>query len=168
MHFIDKEQNLPIGFDDFIEYRLQTFLEFTAEFCPGNQRAHIERIERLVFQRFRHIPGHNAAGQPFDNRRLAYARFTNQYRVILRAAGENFNRTADFLVTTNYWVKLALPRGCGQITAEFFQRLIAFFGILARDILFAVLFDGTLNITLGQLELLADGLHIATAVFGQT
>jgi hypothetical protein len=37
MDLIDKEQNLSIGFDDFVQNSLQTFLELPTELGARNQ-----------------------------------------------------------------------------------------------------------------------------------
>ena len=77
MNFINEQQNLSVGFGDFIQYGFQSFFKFAAVFRTGNQRAHIERIESLILQRFRHITGDNTAGKPFNDSRFADARFTD-------------------------------------------------------------------------------------------
>ena len=86
VHLVDEEENLPLRLCNLVEYRLEAFLEFAAEFRARDERAHVERVERLVLQRLGHIPCHNAAGKPLDNCCLADARLADQHGVVLRAA----------------------------------------------------------------------------------
>ncbi len=67
--------------------------------------------------------------QAFDDRGLADARLADQHRIVLGAAGQNLDGAADFLVTTNDRIELAVARGLGQITGIFLERLI---GVLGR------------------------------------
>ena len=67
--------------------------------------------------------------QTFHNGRFADARLTDQHRIIFRATLQHLNRTTDFFITTNHWVKLALLGALGHIDGVFFQRLTLLFDI---------------------------------------
>ena len=164
MHLVDEEEDLPVGFHDLIEHGLQPFLELAAEFRARDERAHVERVERLVLQRLRHITRDDAAGKAFDNGRLADARLADEHRVVLRAPREDLDRATDLLVTADDRIELARPRGRREVAAVFLERLVALLRILARDVLLAVLLDRALDVALRELEIVADGLHILAAV----
>ena len=67
--------------------------------------------------------------ETFGNRGLADARLANQYRVVLRAALQNLNRAANFLVAADDRVDLALLGALGQVDGVFLERLAGFFGV---------------------------------------
>ena len=86
MHLVDEEKDLPLGLCDLVEDALEALLKLAAELCPRDERAHIERVERLVLQRLGDIARHNATCQPLDNRRLTDARLTDEHGVVLGTA----------------------------------------------------------------------------------
>ena len=164
MHLVDEEENLPLGLCNLVEYRLEAFLKLTAEFRARDECAHVERVERLVLQRLGHIPRYDAAGKPFDNRRLADARLADQHWVVLRAARENLDRAANLLVTSDHGVELVRARCCRQIAPVFLERLIALLRVVARDVLLAVLLNRILHGALCQAELARDALYLVAPV----
>ena len=164
MHLVDKEQYLALGLCDLIQHTLETFLELAAELRTRDQCAHVKRVESLVLQRLGHIPRHDTAGKPLDNRRLADARLTDEHRVILRTARENFNRAANLLVASDHGVELVRTRRRCQIAPVFLKGLIALLGVLARDILLAMLLNRVLHGTLRQPELTRNRLHLVAPI----
>ena len=120
----------PCGVGDFLEHRLQPLLELAAILRAGDERAHVERDDALVLQAFRHVAADDAAGQPFDDGRLADAGLADEDRVVLRAARQHLDDAADLLVAADDRIELALARELGQIAAVALERLIGAFGIL--------------------------------------
>ena len=82
-----------------------------------------------------YIPVNDTLGQPLDDGGLADARFTDQGRVVLGAAGQDLDRPADLFIAPNDRVEFALAGHGGQVSAVFFQRLEGSFGILRGDAL---------------------------------
>ena len=168
MHFVDEEQDLTVRLRDLVQDRLQAFLELAAELCTRDERTHVERVERLVLQRFRHVARHDTACKPLDDRRLADARFADEHRVVLRAARQDLDRAANFLVAADHRIDLSLPRRVREVASVLFERLVALLGIAARDVLLAILLDGIHDTALRKAELAADLLHLIAAVSGNT
>ena len=164
MHLVNEQQYLSVRLGNLIQHGFESFFELAPELGPGHQSAHVERIEGLVLQGFRHITCHNAAGQPLHNGGLAHARLADEHRVVLGAAGKDLDGAPDFLVPANDRVQLAMAGQLRQVASVFLQGLVALLGILAGDILLAVLLDGILDAALGELELPADGLHLLGTV----
>ena len=164
MHLVDEEKDLPLGLCDLVEDALEALLELTAELCPRDERAHIERVERLVLQRLGDIARHNAACQSFDNRRLTDARLTDEHGVVLGTARENLDRAANLLVAADHGVELVRTRCCREVAPVFLKRLIALLGVVARHVLLAVLLDGILHAALRQTELARNRLYLLAAV----
>ena len=166
MHFVDEEQDLTVRLRDLVQDRLQAFLKLAAELCARNERTHVERVECLVLQRFRHVTRHDATRKPLNNRRLADARLADEHRIVLRAARQDLNRTANLLIAADHGIDLALLRRIREIAPVLFERLVALLRIAARDVLLAVLLDGIHDAALRKPELAADLLHLIAAVSG--
>ena len=77
------------------EHRLQALLELAAVLGAGDQRAHVEREDRLVLQPLGHVAAHDALGEPLDDRRLADAGVADQHRVVLGLAREDLDHAPD-------------------------------------------------------------------------
>ena len=128
VHFVDEEDDAAGGGRHFGQDRLQAFLELAAIFRAGDQRAHVERHQLFVFERFRHVAVDDAQRQAFDDRRLADAGFADEHGVVLGAAREHLHGAADFFVAPDHGVEFSAARGFGQVAGVFFQRVIALLG----------------------------------------
>ena len=71
----------------------------------------------------------DALRQALGDRCLAHAGFADQYRVVLGAALQYLDATADFLVAANDRVKPRLFRQLGQVYGVFLQCLPVVLGI---------------------------------------
>jgi hypothetical protein len=130
MHLIHEQQDLPFRFGDLLEDRFQTLLELAAVFCAGDQRAHIQLDQTLLFQAFRHIPVDDTLRQTFDDRRFTDARLTDQGGIVLGTAGQDLHHPANLFIPPDDRIQLALARHAGQVAPIFFERLVGGFGIL--------------------------------------
>ena len=134
VNLVDEGDDLPVRVLDLIEHGLEAFLEFAAVFRPGDHGTQVEADEFLVAQRARHIPGDNTLGETFDDGGFADARFTDQHRVVLGAAGQNLDDTADLLITADHRVKLSFLRGGGQVGRILFESLVIAFRVRAGHV----------------------------------
>ena len=165
VNFVDKQNDSAFLLAQLIEHRLQTLLEFTAEFRPGNQCAHIQRQHALVAQTIGHFAVDDALSQAFDDGGLTHARLANQYRVVLGAALQHLDGAADFIVTTDHRIELAVFGPLGQVDGVFVQGLTRLFGIrvvyrLATAQVVHCVFQGLLAHTLCQQQLAQFGVLI--------
>ena len=64
-------------------------------------------IDAAVFQGLGHVAVDDPQGQPFDDGRLADARLADQHGIVLRAAREDLDHAADFLVAADDRIELA-------------------------------------------------------------
>ena len=133
MHFINEQDDFAFRLLHFRQHGFQTFLELTAIFGACDHGAKIQRHDALGLQGFWHIAIDDAERQAFHNRGLADARFADQHRIILGAAGKYLNGAADFLITADHRVKLALARHFRDVARVFLQSIEAVFGVLAID-----------------------------------
>src|SRR5699024_8954744 len=72
--------------------------------------------------------------QPFHDGGLAHTGVADQHRVVLGPAGQYLNHAADFLVTTDDRVQLALFGPLGQIGGVFLKRATLLLGPRIVDI----------------------------------
>ena len=80
---------------DLVDHRLEPVLELALDAGAGLQQAQVERAQRHVPQRRRHVAGGDPQGEAFDHGRLADARLAGEDRVVLPAAGEDVDDLAD-------------------------------------------------------------------------
>ena len=78
-----------------IEHLLDALLEVAAIARAGDQRAEIERVDRRVLQRLRHVALMDAQRQPFGQRRLADARLADEQRVVLPAPAQHLHHALE-------------------------------------------------------------------------
>ncbi len=127
VQFVDEENDLAGGGGDFVQHRFQTLLEFAAEFCARNQRAHVQRHQPLVAQAFGHIAIDDAQRQALGNGGFADARLADQNGIVLGAAGKDLNGAADFLVAADDRIEFAVARDLREVAGIFLQRVIGIF-----------------------------------------
>ncbi len=129
MELIDKEDDLPVGFLDFLQNRLETLLEFAAVFCAGDERTHIQGEDIFILQGFRYVPLDDPLGKPLDGGGFAYAGIADQNRIIFGFSGKDTDDVPDLAVPADDGVKLLFSRPAHQAGSVFCQRVI---GILRR------------------------------------
>ena len=128
MHLVDEQDDLALGGLHIVEHALEALFELAAVFGPGDQRSHVERQQAAILQAVGNVAIDDAQRESFGDRGLADAGFADQHRIILGAAREDLDGTADFFVASDYWVELALARDFGEVAGEFLERFIAVFG----------------------------------------
>ena len=128
VHFVDEKDDFTGGIGDFAQHGLQAFLELTTIFRPRNQRAHVERHQRLVAKALGHVAVDDAQGEAFGNRGFTDAGLPDQDGVVFSAARQNLHGAADFFVAANDRVDLAVARRFGQVAGVFVERIVVVFG----------------------------------------
>ena len=116
---------------------LQPLLELAAVLGPGEHRADVELPDALALQALGHVAGHDALGEPLDDRGLADAGVADQHRVVLRAPRQHLDDAADLLVASDHGIELAALRRLGEVAAELLERLVGALRVLRRDALAA-------------------------------
>ncbi len=133
MQLVDEEDDLALAALHFLDGGFEPLFELAAEAGARQHGAQVQRDDALAHQRFGHVVGDDALGQPFDDGRLADARFADQDRVVFGAATKNLEHAQDFGVAPDDRVELALT-GCGrQVLAVFFEDAILAFGVRFGD-----------------------------------
>ena len=135
VQFVDEQDDLAFFLRDFLEHRLQPFLEFAAILGTGQQAGHVEDQHLLALQRVRHLFIDDALGEAFDDGRLADARLADQHRIVLGTALQDLHGAANFVVAADHRVELALGGTLGEVDAVFLERFALAFGFLRIDAL---------------------------------
>ena len=128
VQLVDEQDDVAGGGRDLLQHGLQALLELAAILGAGDQRAEIERHQRLVLQPFRHVAVGDAQGQALDDGGLADAGLADQHGIVLGAARQHLDGAADFLVAADHRIELAGARLRGQVAGVFLQRVVAVLG----------------------------------------
>src|SRR5690606_7895809 len=112
--FVD-EQNDILSPLDLIHDRLDAFFELTAVFGTGDHQREIEGDDFLLEQNLGNGTAGDLLSKTFHDGRFADTGFTDQYRIVLRAAAENLHHATDLVLTTDHRIHLTLAREFGQV-----------------------------------------------------
>ena len=104
---VDEEQDLAVAGHDLLHDGFEPLLELALILRPGDQGAHVERIDDLRLEVLGHVAVDDPAGDALGDGRLADAGFAHEDRVVLRAAREDLQHAADLLVAADDRIELA-------------------------------------------------------------
>ena len=108
----------------FVDHLAEPVLELPLHAGAGLQQADVEREQRDVLQRRRHVAPRQADGKAFDDRRLADAGLAGQDRVVLAPAHQDVDDLADLLVAAADGIDLAFARPLGEVGGVALERLL--------------------------------------------
>ncbi len=104
--------------------RLQPLLEIAAIARAGEQRAHVERVDRRFRQHLRHVALDDALGEALGDGGLADAGLADIERVVLGAAAEDLDRALDLVLAPDQRVDLAGGRLLVEVDAIGRERVL--------------------------------------------
>ena len=147
MDLIDEEDDAALRLRHLLDDSLEAFLKFALIFGTCHKGAHIERIEALVAQVLGHVTANDAFGEAFHDGGLTRTGFTDENRVVLRSAAQNLQHTADFLITADDRVKLAVAGILNEVASILLERLEVLVAALPLHLLTLAQFsDGLLHV----------------------
>ena len=129
VELVEEQDDRPLGVGDFLQDRLQAFLELAPVGGPGDQAADVERDHATLAQRLGDVAGDDPLGQALDDRRLADAGLADQDGVVLRAPAEHLDHAADLVVAADDRVELALLGDLREIAPEALQGSLLLLGL---------------------------------------
>ena len=135
VQLVNKNNGLAFVLGQVFEHIFQALFKLAAKLGPRQERGHVQRQHALALERIGHFTGHDALGQPLNNRGFSHTGLTNEHRVVLGAALQHLNSAADFVVAPNHRVKLAHAGALGQVHAVFLQGFALLFGISTVHVL---------------------------------
>ena len=90
--------------------RLDALLEVAAVPRAGEERAHVERVDRRALERGRDLALLDLQREAFDDGRLADAGVADEERVVLLAAREDLDDARDLVLAADERVDARRPR----------------------------------------------------------
>ena len=127
MDLVDEEDRVRIVLQR-LQDRLQALFEITPVLGPGQQGAHVQRVDIGVGEDFRHFALDHLARQTFGDRRLADAGFADQQRIVLAPPAQRLDDAFQFLVAADQRIDLALQRQRVEVDRVLLERAgIGFF-----------------------------------------
>jgi hypothetical protein len=143
VQFVDEQDDVALLLLEIGEHGLEPLLELAAVLGAGQQGAHVEVQHALAAQALGHLVVDDALGQPLDDGGLADAGLADQHGVVLGAALQDLDAAADFFVTADHRIELALLGPLGQVDGVFLQGLTILLGVGVHHLLAAAQFvDG--------------------------
>ena len=137
VQFVDEQQDPALGRLDLGEHRLQPLLELAAVLRACDERAHVERKDRLVLQALGDVRAQDPLREPLDDRGLADAGVADEHGVVLRLARQDLDDAADLGVAPDDRVQQACARLGDEVAAVLLERLVGRLGHRARHALSA-------------------------------
>ena len=165
VNLINEQDRLAMLLNLF-HHLLEAFLEIAAIACAGEQRAHVERIDRGIRKDIRHIAVDDLLGESLGDGGLADARITHQQRIVLLPAAEHLDGAVDLRFAPDQRIDLAgqgLLVEVGRVEREraFLFRLVvlSLSALLGRlESLFALLLGAARAARLGSAGALGDAV----------
>src|SRR5580693_2107768 len=168
VQLVDEQNDLAFLLGEVVENALEALLEFTAELGTGDQGAHVERQNALVFQALGDLVVDDALGETFDDRGLTHARLTDEHWVVLRPALQDLDGAANLVVTADDRIELPRRGSRREVDRVLLERLAAALCIRVVHLLTTThLLDGLLDGALDDAGILEDPREITVIERGE-
>ena len=128
--FVDEQDVIGLG-DDPVDHGLQPLFEVAAVTRPGQERAHVERVDRDLGDEFRHVALVDGKRQTLDDGRLADARVAHQDRVVLPSPRQRLADDPYFVQTSNQRIDGTLRGALVQVGREALEGILDLLFLLA-------------------------------------
>ena len=120
VQLVDEQDDVAAGLDLF-ENLLEPFLEITAVARTRHQRTEIEGVQLLAGQRLRHGVLGDGLSQALDDGGLADARFADEHRVVLGAAGQNLHHPFRLPLAADDRIETVVAGELREVATELVQ-----------------------------------------------
>ena len=107
---------------EFVDHPFEALLEIAPVLGAGDERTHVQRVDRALAQHFRHPLLHDEPRQPLRHGRLADAGLANVQRVVLAPPAENLDRPLDLRLPADQWVDPTVPSQLVEVCRELLER----------------------------------------------
>ena len=154
MNFVDEEDRSRV-LPDLGDHGFQALFEIAPIFSTGDERPHVECVDRAVMQHFRHTLFCDQSRQTFCDSRLTDARLADIQRVVFSSPAKYLNRPFNFELAADQRIDFALDCQLIEVRGVFLES--AGFGFSIRIERRVDVFLGTLT---GQLRhAMCDVIH---------
>ena len=121
VEFIDEQNNI-FHLTDFIHDCFDTLLKLATVFRTRDHKSEVKSDDLFVAKNLRDVARRDFLGEALDDGGLAYAGFSDEDRIIFRAAAEDLNHAFDFAFAADHGIESTFASDLGEIAAECFQR----------------------------------------------
>ena len=125
---VDEQDRVRVV-DQLLQHRLQALLEIAAVLRAGEQRAHVERVDRALREQVGHVALDDAPRQALGDRGLADAGLADQQRIVLAAAAQHLHHALELRVAADQRVDLAGERERVQVLGVVVERAVRGLGL---------------------------------------
>ena len=119
--YLVDEQNRSRLVLQFGDHALQALLEIAAVLRAGNQRTHIQRVDRAIEQHLGHVPLDDQARKPFSQCRFSDSGFTDIKRIVLAAPAQDLHRALNLELAPDQRIDAPLGGQGVQVGRETLQ-----------------------------------------------
>ena len=141
MNLIDEQDRVGIV-QQLFEHRFQALLEIAAVLGPGQQRAHIQRVDLATRENVGHAAFDDPARESFGDRGLAHAGLADQQRIVLAPAAQRLHHALELALAPDQRIDLARERQRIQVHGVGFERTALVLLLLALGLAFLLLGTG--------------------------
>src|SRR6266568_3646904 len=121
MKFIDEYDGV-LRLHQLLHDGFQALFKLATVLGAGHDERQVESQDALICQERRNFAIGDALRQSFDDGSLTYARFADQYWVVLGAAAENMNHALQLAFTSHQRIELGIHRGLDQVAGKLTQQ----------------------------------------------
>ncbi len=120
--FVDEQDRVGV-LGERLEHGFEPLLELAAELGPGEQRAHVQRVDDGALQGIRDRPFVDPQRQALGHRRLAHPRLAHVERIVLPAAAKHLDGPLELHRAADQRVDSALLGLDVQVGGECLERI---------------------------------------------
>ena len=124
VQLVDEQDDPAGGGRDFLQHRLEAFLELAPVFGARHQRADVEGDDAFLLESLGNVLAHDALREPFHDGRLADAGLADQHGIVLGAPRQHLHDAPDFVVAADDRIEVALAGARRQIGAIALERFV--------------------------------------------
>mmetsp|Transcript_13434 Transcript_13434/g.31042 ORF Transcript_13434/g.31042 Transcript_13434/m.31042 type:complete len:387 (-) Transcript_13434:79-1239(-) len=128
VHLVDENDDFSVAVLNFLQNGLETLFELSTHAGSGHQCRQVESNQFASLQSIGDVARNHALGDALGNRGLSDTGITNQDGVVLGTATQDLDGTADFIVTADDGIELAVFRFFGKVDTVFQKGVVVVFG----------------------------------------
>ena len=121
---VDEQDDRPGGRLHLLDHLAQAVLELPFHAGPRLQQPDVQRPQRDLLERRRHVAGDDTQGEALHHGRLADAGLAREDRIVLAPSHQDVDDLPDLVVPADDRIQLPLARLFRQVDRKLLQRLL--------------------------------------------
>ena len=118
MDLVDEKDHFSLTVNHFLDYSLESFLEFSLILGSCDQGTKIQRVYQSALEVFRNVTVHDLLGDALRYRGLTDSRLTYQNRIVLGPPAEDLKNPSDLFIPADDRIELSLRRPLVEIDGK--------------------------------------------------